>query len=220
MARTRRARGTPPDCHPDRPHQAKGLCSSCYMKQYDQARGNERRRKAPEDYSPNFRKPPSKPKRNADCHPERSHVALGLCRACYQKDRPDRLRATCHPTRPMVANGLCGACNSRNTYWDDPDRYREAQKRFGAERRKRYRDELIAAYGGKCACTNCPETDSAFLCLDHTNGDGKVHRLAVGSHIYADLKRRGFPQDGYRLLCWNCNSMTRFGKKCPHETLD
>jgi hypothetical protein len=49
------------------------------------------------------------------------------------------------------------------------------------------------------------------------NGDGKTHRLKVGSHVYADLRRRGFPQEGYRLLCWNCNSATRFGRTCPHE---
>jgi hypothetical protein len=38
----------------------------------------------------------------------------------------------------------------------------------------------------------------------------------VGSHAYADLRRRGWPQDGYTLLCWNCNAMTRGGKTCPH----
>lgn len=76
---------------------------------------------------------------------------------------------------------------------------------------------MVAAYGGRCACRNCPETDPAFLTLDHVNGDGKEHRAIVGSHAYADLRRRGWPQDGFRLLCWNCNSMTRFAQVCPHE---
>lgn len=217
MARTKRARDTPPECHPDRPHQAKGLCGPCYMKQYDRTRDKERRRKNPEDYAPNFRKPPTKPKRKADCHPDKPHVALGLCRSCYQKDRPERDRAACHPDRPVVANDLCGACNSRNTYWNNPEKYREAQRDRQLESRRKIREEMIEAYGGRCACRWCPETNHEFLTLDHVNGDGKEHRKKVGSHAYADLRRRGWPQDGYRLLCWNCNAMTRFGRVCPHE---
>jgi len=76
---------------------------------------------------------------------------------------------------------------------------------------------MVSAYGGRCACANCPETNSAFLCLDHVNGDGKAHRVKVGSHTYADLRRRGWPKEGFRLLCWNCNASTRFGRTCPHE---
>jgi len=83
--------------------------------------------------------------------------------------------------------------------------------------RKRNRDELIEAYGGQCACANCPETNSAFLTLEHINGGGKQHRAVVGRHAYADLRRRGWPKEGYTLLCWNCNAMTRFGRICPHE---
>lgn len=207
-----------PDCHPDRPYQAKGMCSSCYMKDYDQKRGNGRRRKDPSEYSADFRKPPSKPRRNADCHPDRPHVALGMCRTCYQKDRPDRPRAVCHPERPLVANGLCGSCNMRTIYWGDPEKHRAASREASAKTRQRVRDQMIEAYGSKCACVNCPETDTAFLTLDHINGDGKQHRAKVGSHTYTDLRRQGWPQDGYRLLCWNCNGMTRGGRTCPHET--
>jgi hypothetical protein len=108
-------------------------------------------------------------------------------------------------------------CLSRRKYWNDPVKYREQVRKSQAQVRERNRAELVAAYGGKCACAKCPETNAAFLCLDHINGDGKTHRLKVGSHTYADLRRRGWPQEGYRLLCWNCNALTRFGKKCPHE---
>jgi hypothetical protein len=44
--------------------------------------------------------------------------------------------------------------------------------------------------------------------------------MKVGRHTYADLRRRRWPQEGYRLLCWNCNSMTRFGRTCPHEEIE
>ncbi|MDY7101563.1 MAG: hypothetical protein S0880_10285 [Actinomycetota bacterium] len=76
---------------------------------------------------------------------------------------------------------------------------------------------MVAAYGGRCACPQCPETNPAFLTLDHENRDGKEHRKRVGSHTYADLRRRGWPKEGFRLLCWNCNAMTRHGQPCPHE---
>lgn len=98
----------------------------------------------------------------------------------------------------------------------DPEKFRARVRESQAAIRERNRRELIEAYGGKCACPNCPETNIAFLCLDHVNGDGKAHRMKVGSHTYADLRRKGFPQEGYRLLCWNCNSLTRFGRTCPH----
>lgn len=76
---------------------------------------------------------------------------------------------------------------------------------------------MIEAYGGRCACRNCPETNTAFLTLEHVNGDGAEHRAKVGSHTYADLRRKGWPQDGYTLLCWNCNALKRYGRTCPHE---
>ena len=82
---------------------------------------------------------------------------------------------------------------------------------------------MIVAYGGHCVC--CGETAAEFLTLDHVNRDGAAHRAAFGGRgvatslqIYADLRRRGWPQDSYRLLCMNCNfAKSRFGGICPHE---
>lgn len=205
-------------CHPDRPHQAFDLCSLCYQREYQ---SKHRKRKDPSEYAPNYRRPPHAEARVPECgHPDAKHAAMGLCRACYQKTRREAGpgQATCHPDRPVLARGRCHQCYARERYWDDPEKYRNAARESQAETRKRVRDELVAAYGGKCACANCPETNPAFLCLDHINGDGKAHRMKMGSHTYADLRRRGWPQEGFRLLCWNCNSATRFGRTCPHET--
>src|SRR5262249_45455410 len=116
------------------------------------------------------------------------------------------------------ARGLCHKCYAKKKYWDDPEKHRLAAAASHRESAKQLRDELVQAYGGRCACRHCPETNTAFLCLDHANGDGKAHRKKVGSHAYADLRRRGFPKDGFRLLCWNCNAMTRGGRACPHES--
>lgn len=193
------------------------MCNPCYQKWYTQNVRKKYKKKDPSEYSPNYRRPPFKPLRNADCHPDRPHVALGLCRACYQKDRPNRPRAECHPDRPLVANGKCGMCLSRGQYWNDPEKYREQSRRNQAGTRKRLRDQMIEAYGGRCTCPSCPEVNSAFLTLEHIGGTGKQHRAEVGSHAYTDLRKRGWPQEGYTLLCWNCNAMTRFGRTCPHE---
>lgn len=222
MARTRRSRDEPPTCHPDRPHQAKGLCPQCYMRDYDERRkGRVDRRKDPQDYAPNYRKPPTQERRNAACHAERDHYSRGLCRPCYQKARRNgelpTERATCHPERAATARGLCSQCYSQQNYWNNPEAFRQKARDRQSLARKLLRDEMIRAYGGRCSCQWCTETISDFLTLDHVNGDGKAHRKLVGSHTYADLRRKGWPQDGYRLLCWNCNAMTRYGRACPHE---
>lgn len=80
----------------------------------------------------------------------------------------------------------------------------------------RIRAEMVEAYGSKCNCPLCPETNPAFLTLEHVNGDGRIHRART-RHIYEDLRKRGWPKEGFTLLCWNCNAMTRGGKTCPHE---
>lgn len=205
-----------PACHPERAYQARGMCDPCYQIWYTANKRKPKDRKDPADYAPNYRKPPAKPRRIPDCHPDRAHVALGFCRACYQKDRPGRTRATCHPDRPVIANGLCGACNSRRKYHDDPQKMQEQARSNQARYRRALRAELLAAYGGKCACPRCPEGNPTFLTLEHTERNGKEHRRQVGSHAYADLRRRGWPQDGYALLCWNCNAGSRFTGICPH----
>lgn len=212
------------DCHPDRKHQAFGLCMQCYQKDRRQKKGDEinaKRRKDPAEYAPNYRVLPVQVARTPDCHPDRKHAARGLCGPCYQRlKRNDALpseRAQCHPDRPHLANGLCVSCYNKQKYAKNAEAERERSRKRGAESRRKIRDELIAAYGGRCACAKCPETNPAFLTLEHVNGDGKKHRKEAGSHTYADLRRRGWPQEGYTLLCWNCNAMTRNGRTCPHE---
>lgn len=88
--------------------------------------------------------------------------------------------------------------------------------------RRKLRLECIAAYGSACAC--CGETGERFLAIDHTNGDGAVHRRGLrggrpqagaGNAFYPWLRANGFPR-GFQILCWNCNWAKRFGS-CPHE---
>lgn len=108
----------------------------------------------------------------------------------------------------------------------NPARYSAYQKKYYAAHREQKQDwqrlrdvtlkaELIAAYGGCCAC--CGENAPQFLTIDHVNRDGKQHRKALGGRgVYTDLKKRGWPAEGFRLLCMNCNWGTRYGAPCPH----
>jgi hypothetical protein len=131
-------------------------------------------------------------------------------------------RMRCTKCQPGLTQ-LCGNCGTPFTRTRTRHSYCSQKCQIAARNQKRseaamvLREQLIKAYGGKCACPRCPETNQAFLTLEHVNGDGAEHRRTVGrGHAVADLRRRGWPQDGYTLLCWNCNLATRFGRTCPH----
>lgn len=80
------------------------------------------------------------------------------------------------------------------------------------------REEMLKAYGEKCTC--CGETNRGFLTLDHVNNNGKLHRLAFKSGTLLDLRRRGWPKDGYTILCYNCNlGRARNKHICPHVSV-
>lgn len=99
-------------------------------------------------------------------------------------------------------------------YHENRPRLLEASQQRGQQ----LKQEIIQAYGNACAC--CGETQIEFLTIDHINGDGAAHRREFnGNHrsVYRDLKRRGFPQDDYRLLCFNCNFALGSYGYCPHN---
>lgn len=133
-----------------------------------------------------------------------------------------------------LANGGDGKIRSKKEkdalhYRKNSNRIREHAKRKHHEtkaqtsealkaKNRALKVEVMAAYGGKCAC--CGESTLEFLTIDHTNGDGCEHRRSVGKgkNIYRDIKRQGFPQDGrYQVLCFNCNIALGFYGYCPHR---
>lgn len=90
--------------------------------------------------------------------------------------------------------------------------------RWSRERNALLRAEMLAAYGGKCAC--CGEDEPIFLDLDHVENDGAAHRREVGNNtqVMVALKREGWPGGRFQILCCNCNQgKARNGGVCPHQ---
>jgi hypothetical protein len=99
---------------------------------------------------------------------------------------------------------------------------RNAEAReYGKAYRRRLKEEVIVAYGGRCVC--CGEEHFEFLSIDHTANNGSHERrtiaVSAGYRFYLYLKRQGFPKKGYRLLCFNCNSARGFYGYCPHAKM-
>lgn len=91
-----------------------------------------------------------------------------------------------------------------------------AQVRSGA----RLRGLVLEAYGGQCVC--CGLGDRDVLDVDHVGGGGREHRRVEGlgssAMLYRWLRDRGFPSEGFRLLCRNCNRAVFVEGWCPHRT--
>lgn len=115
---------------------------------------------------------------------------------------------------------LCGGAN-RNQTSKNCWRCRRYQQVQAKRKRREIGLEVLAYYGGKCAC--CGEATVEFLSIDHIDGSGAAHRRADKNCI--DIKlwlwRRNFPK-GFQVLCMNCNHAKgrRNGNgKCPHKRL-
>lgn len=121
--------------------------------------------------------------------------------------------------RKGIIERVCRTCNRENArQWrqDNIEFVRENDRIRGIEKRRRLREEVLEAYGRKCAC--CGETEEIFLALDHIHGGGgKQRRELNNGHWHALVKREGFPKDKYQLQCNNCNwARYRMGY-CPHQ---
>lgn len=97
---------------------------------------------------------------------------------------------------------FCEQCSSQqNLLRRENGVGRTATKRY----MDKLRDEVFAIYGG--ACIVCGESHPAFLSVDHMNNDGAEHRQNTGNgrRFYQWLRKNNFPQEGFQLLCANCN---------------
>lgn len=108
--------------------------------------------------------------------------------------------------------------NQGKREWRKKEENWEKQKRWNKTSETNLRGQVIAGYGGKCAC--CGETEYHFLDIDHINNDGKPDRERFDDFraFYRWLRKNGFPRDNYQLLCSNCNQGKRRNRGiCPHK---
>jgi len=95
---------------------------------------------------------------------------------------------------------------------------RDGHNQSQRESRHRLRNEVIDAYGGKCAC--CGETRKEFLSIDHKNGNGNKQKKEIGARtsqeFYCWLKENNYP-DGFQVLCFNCNCGKGTYSVCPYD---
>lgn len=164
-------------------------------------------------------------------------VARGLCRRCGKVKRgKSELCRECQVKQNArrnemraedKANGICVTCRSRHVTGRftscEECRNRRPQRAERLAKTQEWRatvaSEVLAAYGGKCAC--CGETEPLFLEIDHVNNDGGKHRREEvgrgGTSMYSWLKQHGYPE-GFQVLCRNCNyGKHRNGGVCPHK---
>lgn len=186
-----------------------GLCLWCGKK----APGRKRlcvlcRKKSSEFYK----------KRNKRLHRQKRCSRCGTA-------KPPRGRRTCDECNDYMLSqqqerkkkGLCGSCSNKAR----PGKW-SCQKCYNAQKTsyKKNKEEVVAAYGGKCNC--CGETEISFLCIDHVNGNGSRERKRLGYQgagpaFYRRLKRLGYPKRNYQLLCMNCNASKHLLGECAHK---
>lgn len=122
------------------------------------------------------------------------------------------------------AAGLCfyGGCAEKKAignggFCEPHYRYRLES---AATQRVRVKHQVIAMYGGICAC--CGESEYGFLTIDHKLGGGAAHRRELkgsSSITYYRSLLKEFRPDLYQVLCMNCNWGSRLTGVCPHQKI-
>lgn len=119
------------ECHPDRPHKARGMCNACYAMSLYRAHPEHSRELARTAARKRYEPRPRRVRPAASCHPELSNFARGLCRNCYYKLRrqeaPDAYRER-------------GRRQSKKWREDNPERARE----LAAAHVEKHRDTINA----------------------------------------------------------------------------
>lgn len=124
----------------------------------------------------------------------------------------------CNRERARFYRGLNptpGRVAALKYYWENRKEQMGRNKIYEAK----VKDSVFQKYGGyKCAC--CGVEERVFLTIDHINGGGTKHRKELkggGKFTYRWIHKNNYP-DGFRVLCFNCNSGRALNKGiCPHE---
>lgn len=96
---------------------------------------------------------------------------------------------------------------------ENPTKYAQQSR----EAKHRLRQRLFDVYGTKCV--RCGFDDVRALTLDHVNNNGAAERAQLGERgVY---RRALLPEcrADYRMLCMNCQFITRHETKCETRVL-
>ena len=109
---------------------------------------------------------------------------------------------------------------------------REYLKELSKEYRKKNKEHLAASKkarsdalrlkalnhysDGQNCCALCKIKELLMLCFDHINGDGAQHRRKTKGHLVEWFHKYHYP-DGFRVLCWNCNTLEHLHLNPPKE---
>ena len=139
-------------------------------------------------------------------------MGLTRCQKCldYAKTRLEKLKTRGMCTRCLIEPTLDGHALCRKCL----DEGKLQAEKIKLEVFKHYSGDEIPY----CAC--CGENNYEFLTVDHIDGGGAQHRRENGYHpgnsTYSWILKNNFPE-GFRILCWNCNSSRGVYGYCPHE---
>lgn len=81
------------------------------------------------------------------------------------------------------------------------------------------RTRALRVYGFKCEC--CGEDRYDMLTFDHkikTYYKDKINGVALVYEVIREYEASGYPNDKYRILCWNCNMSRGHHGYCPHQS--
>ncbi len=185
-------------CRQDNPRYPKKKCEPCAKLEYERAKASGRKLKILEQG------------KCLACETPHDGVTQ-ICRKC--SDRYSRAAKKSH--RKKVFNGLCrmDGCVAKQKpgaktcqYHADLNRQKDSEDKASA----------FNSYGGKCV--KCGYSDFDALCIDHVFDDGKLERRKIGkgADMYRHLKKLGYPQDRYQLLCFSCNMVKEKRKRAEH----
>ena len=93
---------------------------------------------------------------------------------------------------------------------------KDYDKRASRAYTERQRQQVFDHYGWACACCGTLKRPS----IDHIDGNGRQHRLALGirsaAQMYTWLIKQGFPE-GYQTHCLPCNQSKQQTGACRLE---
>ncbi|KKN59660.1 hypothetical protein LCGC14_0539870 [marine sediment metagenome] len=138
----------------------------------------------------------------------------------YAAHRAENLRLYGIPTLPRHAEQIRKRTSEARTR--NRRVYGTAKAPYELEQQKqnyiRLRTKALEYYGGKCEC--CGENRYDTLTFDHIEGNGHKSGIRGVRLVYDSIREyeeSGYPNNKYRILCWNCNTSRGFYRYCPHE---